>query len=111
MKIQDKDLVRVKSHDELRAGMTLVNIENGRSCVLLRVIPNYHGEHESDGSPCATPRAFVDTDDWHPGCYCRTINAGTRFRLRDLEEGEEDQEATTAQKERVKCSPPQAPMT
>jgi hypothetical protein len=90
----NQELVPVLSHDELQAGMTLVEKHSGgaHAFVVLRVGIDESDPVHPDGTPCPTNRCFLDTDsrdddDWC--CYCNLIDEGILYRLSDLDPADE----------------------
>jgi len=110
--IKKEDLIPVRSNDEVDAGMTLVERKEGdryHAFVVLRVylVQGSEGEdnvHEIDGSPCPSKRYFIDSDDSSAdlgGCYCPSIDTGDLYRLRPLEDAEQEKERESIPADRV----------
>lgn len=96
--IGDKDLVRVRSRDELRAGMTVVirpcGIHPGRTCAAV-VLGKFSDDrpHSTRGGgeePCAWPWSLRTTHTGRSGCFCTAIAEGRLYRLRDLDDSKTD---------------------
>lgn len=96
-----EDLVPVRSHDELRAGMAIVaKGQEEWTAIILQAWRDedaqvHKWEDSEEWEECLTPLVFVDTyapDE--PGCYCEVIARGELFRLHDLNNGDADSEVT-----------------
>lgn len=94
--ISNAHLVRVLDHDELRMGMTVVDFDcddhPGRNCAQM-LLARYVDPSPThmDGSPCAHRVAWETSHvvDF-TYCFCGSIETGCLYRLRDLDEADEE---------------------
>jgi hypothetical protein len=99
--IGDADLVPVRSRDELRAGMTVVvkgcsesGCDDGvHAMVLTRPIHYVLIVGHRDKSPCPAKSGWYAAPEFHGStgwCFCDALKTGRLFRLRDLDDAEEE---------------------
>lgn len=92
-RIGDADLVKVRSLDELRAGMTVAvrELDTGKLIVgtLLGEEPLSSPVHIQDMSACAAPRVWRSTYTRWLTCFCSCFAQGRLYRLRDLDAADE----------------------